>query len=281
MKNHLFNILSSVIAFYIPFQIALLTDLPLVKNLILLIFCIQWISFIPAFIFQTEKFYDLTGSITYLTTVFTALYITDSGNISDYVIVSCVAIWAIRLGSFLFMRIHKAGEDRRFREIKTNFTRFFMTWTLQGMWVSMCLLCVLTALSSYSGIIMNNVFYIGLLIFVIGFIIEVIADHQKTVFRKDINNKDKFISTGLWSYSRHPNYFGEILLWFGVAIMSFSSLQDLQYLTLISPIFVYVLLVYISGIRILENQGDKKWGHLDSYKEYLKNTPRLFFRIFG
>jgi len=281
MKNHLFNILSSVIAFYIPFQIALLTDLPLVKNLILLIFSIQWICFIPAYIFQTEKFFDLTGSITYLTTVFAALYITDSVKISDYVIVSCVAIWAIRLGSFLYMRIHKAGEDRRFREIKTNFTRFFMTWNLQGMWVSMCLLCVITALSSYSGIIMNNVFYVGLLIFFLGFIIEVIADHQKTVFRKDVNNKDKFISTGLWSYSRHPNYLGEILLWFGVAVMSFSSLQDLQYLTLISPIFVYILLVYISGIRILENQGDKKWGHLDSYKEYLKNTPRLFFRIFG
>ncbi len=277
MKNHLFNILSSIIAFYIPFQIALLTDLPLVKNLILLIFSIQWISFIPAYIFQTEKFFDLTGSMTYLTTVLAALYITDSVKISDYVIVSCVVIWAIRLGSFLFMRIHKAGEDRRFREIKTNFTRFFMTWTLQGMWVSMCLLCLITALSSYSGIILNNVFYIGLLIFIFGFIIEVVADHQKTVFRKDLKNKDKFISTGLWSYSRHPNYLGEILLWFGVAIMSFSSLQGLQYLTLISPIFVYILLVYISGIRILENQGDKKWGHLDSYKEYLKNTPMLFF----
>ena len=281
MKNHLFNILSSIIAFYIPFQIALLTDLPLVKNLILLIFCIQWISFIPAFIFQTEKFYDLTGSITYLTTVFTALYITDSGNISDYVIVSCVAIWAIRLGSFLFMRIHKAGEDRRFRDIKPNFTRFFMTWTLQGMWVSMCLLCVLTALSSYSGIIVNNIFYIGLMIFISGFLIEVLADHQKTVFRKNIDNKDKFISSGLWAYSRHPNYFGEILLWLGIAVMSFSSLEGFQYFTLISPIFVYILLVYISGIRMLENQANKKWGHLDSYKEYLKNTPRLFFRIFG
>jgi len=281
MKNHLFNILSSIIAFYIPFQIALLTDLPLVKNLILLIFCIQWISFIPAFIFQTEKFYDLTGSITYLTTVFTALYITDSGNISDYVIVSCVAIWAIRLGSFLFMRINKAGEDRRFRDIKPNFTRFFMTWTLQGMWVSMCLLCVLTALSSYSGIIVNNIFYIGLMIFISGFIIEVLADHQKTVFRKNIDNKDKFISSGLWAYSRHPNYFGEILLWLGIAVMSFSSLEGFQYFTLISPIFVYILLVYISGIRMLENQANKKWGHLDSYKEYLKNTPRLFFRIFG
>ena len=281
MKNHIFNITSSLIAFYIPFQIALLTDLVLVKNLILLIFCIQWVSFIPAFIFQTEKFYDLTGSITYLTAVFYTLYVTGSNNLSDLIIVGCIALWAIRLGSFLFMRIHKAGEDRRFRTIKPNFTRFLMTWTLQGMWVSMCLLCVLTALSSYSGVIMNSIFFIGLIVFILGLSIEIIADYQKTVFRRNIENKDKFITTGLWSLSRHPNYFGEILLWTGVAVMSISSLQGLQYITLISPIFVYILLVYISGIRILEDQAKKKWGHLDSFKEYLKNTPRLFFKIFG
>jgi len=279
MKNHTLNILSSILAFYIPFQLALLTGLPDVKNLILLIFSVQWICFIPAFIFQTEKFFDLMGSITYLTAILTVLYITDTRNISDYIIVACIVLWAIRLGSFLFMRIHKAGEDRRFRDIKPNFTRFFMTWTLQGMWVSMCLLCVITAISS--GIITNSVFYIGLVIFIAGFAIEVVADNQKTVFRKNIANKDKFISTGLWAYSRHPNYFGEILLWFGIAVMSFSSLSGLQYLTLISPIFVYILLVYISGIRILENNGYKKWGHLESYKEYLQNTPRLFFKIFG
>ena len=281
MKNHIFNIISSLIAFYIPFQIALLTDLVLVKNLILLIFCIQWVSFIPAFIFQTEKFYDLTGSITYLTAVFYTLYVTGSNNLSDLIIVGCVAVWAIRLGSFLFMRIHKAGEDRRFRTIKPNFTRFLMTWTLQGMWVSMCLLCVLTALSSYSGVLMNSIFFIGLLIFILGLSVEIIADYQKTVFRRNIENKDKFITTGLWSLSRHPNYFGEILLWTGIAIMSISSLQGLQYITLISPIFVYILLVYISGVRILEAQAEKKWGHLDSFKEYIKNTPRLFFKIFG
>ena len=281
MKNHIFNIISSLIAFYIPFQIALLTDLVLVKNLILLIFCIQWVSFIPAYIFQTEKFYDLTGSITYLTAVFYTLYVTGSNNLSDLIIVACVAVWAIRLGSFLFMRIHKAGEDRRFRTIKPNFTRFLMTWTLQGMWVSMCLLCVLTALSSYSGVIMNSIFFIGLIVFILGLSIEIIADYQKTVFRRNIENKDKFITTGLWSLSRHPNYFGEILLWTGVAVMSISSLQGLQYITLISPIFVYILLVYISGIRMLEDQARKKWGHLDSFKEYLKNTPRLFFKIFG
>ena len=281
MKNHIFNIISSLIAFYIPFQIALLTDLVLVKNLILLIFCIQWVSFIPAFIFQTEKFYDLTGSITYLTAVLYTLYVTGSNNLSDLIIVGCVAVWAIRLGSFLFMRIHKAGEDRRFRTIKPNFTRFLMTWTLQGMWVSMCLLCVLTALSSYSGVVMNSIFFIGLLVFILGLSIEIIADYQKTVFRRKIENKDKFITTGLWSLSRHPNYFGEILLWTGIAIMSISSLQGLQYITLISPIFVYILLVYISGVRILEAQAEKKWGHLDSFKEYIKNTPRLFFKIFG
>ena len=281
MKNHIFNIISSLIAFYIPFQIALLTDLVLVKNLILLIFCIQWVSFIPAFIFQTEKFYDLTGSITYLTAVFYTLYVTGSNNLSDLIIVGCVTVWAIRLGSFLFMRIHKAGEDRRFRTIKPNFTRFLMTWTLQGMWVSMCLLCVLTALSSYSGVVMNSIFFIGLLVFILGLSIEIIADYQKTVFRRNIENKDKFITTGLWSLSRHPNYFGEILLWTGVAVMSISSLQGLQYITLISPIFVYVLLVYISGVRILEAQAEKKWGHLDSFNEYIKNTPRLFFKIFG
>jgi steroid 5-alpha reductase family enzyme len=257
MKNNLFNILSSVIAFYIPFQIALLTDLVLVKNLVILIFCIQWICFFPAYFFQTEKFYDLTGSITYLSIVLSTVYITGTENIADYIIVACVSVWAIRLGSFLFMRIHKAGEDRRFRLIKPNFTRFLMTWTLQGMWVSMCLF-----------------------VFVLGFSIEVIADYQKTVFRKDIRNKDKFITTGLWSLSRHPNYLGEILLWSGIAIMSFSSLEGMQYITLISPLFVYILLVYISGIRMLEDQGSKKWGELESYKEYIKNTPSLFFKFF-
>ena len=281
MKNHIFNLLSSVVAFYIPFQIALLTDLPIVKNIILLIFFIQWISFLPAFIFQTEKFFDLFGSLTYLTAILYTLYVTGSNRLSDYIIVGCIAIWAIRLGSFLFLRIHKAGEDRRFRTIKTNFTRFLMTWTLQGMWVSMCLLCVLTALSSYSGVVMNSIFFIGLTVFILGLAIEIIADNQKTVFRRNIENKDKFITTGLWSLSRHPNYLGEILLWTGIAVMSISSLQGLQYLTLISPIFVYILLVYISGIRMLEDQADKKWGHLDSYKEYVKNTPSLFFKIFG
>jgi steroid 5-alpha reductase family enzyme len=123
----------------------------------------------------------------------------------------------------------------------------------------------------------NLLFFVGLLFFLIGLIFEIVADNQKTKFRNDPTNNDKFISSGLWSYSRHPNYAGEIILWLGLSIIAFSSLNDWQYITLISPLFTYVLLVYISGVRILEASGRKKWGHLESYQDYLKKTPSLFF----
>ena len=114
--------------------------------------------------------------------------------------------------------------------------------------------------------------------FIVGFTIEVIADYQKTVFRSDPGNKNKFIKSGLWSRSRHPNYFGEIILWFAIALISFSSLNGTQYLTLISPIFTYLLLVYVSGVRMLEARGDVKWGDNEEYIKYKKETPMLFFK---
>ena len=125
----------------------------------------------------------------------------------------------------------------------------------------------------------TSYFYIGLLIYIAGISIEIIADKQKTRFRSFEKNKDTFITSGLWSKSRHPNYLGEILLWFGISVMSISSLSGFQYITLISPVFSYILIVYVSGVRILEESGREKWGHLDSYKEYIKNTPVLFFKL--
>lgn len=279
MKQALLNIIFSFIAFSIGYGIALLTGLELIQNAILIAYIIQWIAFIPAFLFQTEKFYDLTGSITYLSVVIYVSYKSYASmntNLGSILLAACIIIWTIRLGSFLFLRIHKAGEDKRFRHIKPSPTRFFMTWTLQGMWVSICSMCALTAIASANGVIQNSLFYIGLLVFVVGFIIEIIADTQKSTFRKDPNNKDQFIQHGLWSYSRHPNYFGEITLWTGIAIMSISSLSGGQYSTLISPVFTYLLLVYVSGVRLLEISGKEKWGHLESYQNYVRNTPTLF-----
>ena len=278
MKNILFNLSASAVAFYIPFQIALLTDIGLVKNAVLIAFVIQWVLFIPAYLMQTEKFYDLAGSLTYISIISYVFYKSSEFNLGNLVLSLFIIIWAVRLGSFLFFRIKKAGEDKRFRDIKPSPTRFFMTWTLQGMWVSICSACAITAMSTSEGILMNTLFFVGAITFILGFLIEVIADNQKTKFRSNPNNKDKFISTGLWSYSRHPNYLGEITLWTGVAIMSFSSLSGLQLITLISPVFTYFLLVYVSGVRLLEARGKRKWGHLDSYQEYIKNTPTLLFK---
>lgn len=276
MKTSFKELLFALFAFTLSFSVAYITEIKIVKDAVLIAFLIQWVLFIPAYIFQTEKFYDLSGSLTYISIVsfcFYNNYESDNINLGNIIISTLIIMWAIRLGSFLFIRIKKAGEDIRFREIKKSPSRFFMTWTLQGMWVSLCSACALAGIAN--GIEINSYFYVGIVIFVIGFTTEIIADNQKSIFRKDLNNKDKFISSGLWKYSRHPNYLGEITLWLGISIISFSSLAGWELITLISPIFTYLLLVYVSGIRILDYNGNKKWGHLDSYKDYRKNTPRL------
>lgn len=273
----------AVLGFIIPFGISLLIGNPLVQNIVLAIYIIQWIAFIPAYVFQTEKFFDLTGSITYSGVFAYLIYLTTSGSINtnwgSIVIAVCVILWAFRLGTFLFSRIAKDGEDKRFRTIKPSPSQFFMTWTLQGAWVSLCSLCAITGISSDTGIIINPIFYIGLFMFIGGFAIEIIADQQKTIFRAIPENREKFITSGLWSLSRHPNYFGEIALWTGVAVMSFSSLSGIEFLTLISPIWTYLLLVKISGVRMLEGRGHVKWGDNKDYISYIENTPMVFIKF--
>ena len=270
--NKVINIVISAAAFLVAVLLANATGIDLVLKVVFIAFALQWLAFIPAYVFQTEKFYDLMGSITYLSVMWFSLASTSEQftalNGANIAIVLLITLWALRLGTFLFMRIHKDGEDKRFRSIKPSATQFFMTWTLQGLWVSMCSMCALTAISSETGVVMNTLFYIGLGLFIYGFCIEIIADNQKSKFRSIPENKDKFITTGLWAKSRHPNFFGEIVLWAGIAVMSFSSLNGLQYLTLISPVFTYLLLVYVSGVRMLEARADKKWGQDEEYIKY-------------
>ena len=255
----------------------------LVGQILVMTFVIQWIAYIPAFLFKTEKFYDLTGSLTYIGTILFALYATGSlanltlGNI---LVGLAIIVWAIRLGSFLFMRIRKDKKDGRFDSIKTSFSQFFMTWTLQGMWVFICSSAALIAIANPSGIPINSLFILGLLMFIFGFAIEVIADNQKSAFRSIPENKNSFINEGLWARSRHPNYFGEITLWAGITVMGISTFEGMNYLAIFSPIFSYLLLVYVSGVRMLEGRGHKKWGHLEDYQNYKKNTPKLIPKIF-
>ena len=255
----------------------------LLQQVLIITFVVQWVAYVPAYALKTEKFYDLTGGLTYLSIFIYCLIATQSiehVKFSNIIVAGAIMIWAIRLGSFLFMRIARDGKDKRFNLIKTSFSRFFMTWTLQGMWVFICSSSALVAITSPTGVIVNNVFILGFLLFFAGFVIEVIADNQKSKFRSIEENRDSFINEGLWSRSRHPNYFGEIILWLGITVMSISSFSGINYLAIFSPIFTYLLLNYISGIRILEARGNEKWGHLDEYDNYKENTPKLIPKIF-
>ena len=268
----------------ISFNSIEMSGVNLVGHLLVMVFVIQWIAYIPAFIFKTEKFYDLTGSLTYITAISFALYSTNTSqnlDLGSLIIGAAIIIWAVRLGSFLFMRIHKDKKDGRFDSIKTSFSQFFMTWTLQGMWVFICSSAALVAIASPTGVVINIIFFLGLALFVLGFAVEVIADNQKTKFRSIPENKDQFINEGLWARSRHPNYFGEITLWTGITVMGISTFEGMNYLAIFSPIFSYLLLVYVSGVRMLEFRGQRKWGHLDEYNTYKKNTPKLIPKIFS
>ena len=252
--------------------------IPILFICVAIAFIIQWLAFIPAYIQQTEKFYDLVGSITYLSVTWIAVLLSPVVDLRSWLLLAIISIWAIRLGTFLFRRVRAAGEDRRFREVKTSFVRFLIYWTVQGLWVSLTLAAALAAITSMTRRDLGIYAFFGFLLWVAGFSIEVIADRQKSTFRADPNNANKFINTGLWSWSRHPNYFGEILLWVGVAIIAIPVLSGWQWVTLISPIFVAILLTRVSGIPILEKLADEKWGGQAEYEDYKAKTPVLIPR---
>jgi len=241
-------------------------------------FVIQWVVFVPSYRAQTEHWYDITGSATYLTVTIGTLLLAGRFDARSILLTLLVCVWALRLGTFLFRRIKKAGADTRFDDIKPSFTRFLMAWTLQGLWVFLTLAAALAAMTATSVPTFGLIGWIGLAIWVLGFGIEALADAQKQAFRKDPANKGRFIDSGLWAWSRHPNYFGEITLWVGVALIALPALSGWQYVTLISPVFVYFLLTRVSGIPMLESRADERWGEEPAYQAYKARTPVLFPR---
>jgi steroid 5-alpha reductase family enzyme len=253
----------------------LIMGIPFFAFLVGISFLIQWLVFIPAYLLQSEKFFDLTGSITYIIIASVAVFSSKDFHPRSILLWFLILVWAIRLGGFLFNRIQKSGKDDRFDELKTSFIRFLNVWTIQGLWVSITLAAALVAMTTSHRKAIGMYAVVGILLWVVGFVIEVIADYQKSRFNKNPDNRGKFIQTGLWSRSRHPNYFGEIMLWIGIAMISLPVFKGLQWIAMISPVFVILLLTRVSGIPLLEKKADKKWGGRKEYEDYKKRTPVL------
>ncbi|MEM8886977.1 MAG: DUF1295 domain-containing protein [Bacteroidota bacterium] len=254
-------------------------EFPLYALCVILGFAINWLAFIPAFRMQTEKFFDLTGSLTYIGLTLFALFMSENIDQRSSLLGAMVILWAVRLGSFLFQRIHKTGKDDRFDKIKPDFMRFWNTWTLQALWAVLTVAPAWIAITAIERKELGIMGMVGVALWVIGFLIEVIADRQKTQFRNDPANKERFIQSGLWSKSRHPNYFGEIVLWLGITLIAIPVLQGCQLIALISPIFVTLLLTRVSGIPMLEAKAERKWGDEEAYQNYKKNTPILIPKL--
>lgn len=234
--------------------------------------------FIPSYLARTDHYYDVTGSITYITVTAVALITADVRDARTMIAALLIFIWAGRLGSFLFRRVRRSNGDRRFDQIKQSWIRFLMAWMLQGLWITLTAGAALAAMTSGAKTNFGILGVVGLIVWVIGFGIEAVSDAQKSAFKKESANDGKFINVGLWRWSRHPNYFGEIALWTGMAIMVLPALSGWQFVTLISPLFVTVLLTRISGLPMLERRADKKWGGQPDYEAYKANTPVLVLR---
>lgn len=251
--------------------------LPVFALAVAVAYVVQWIAFIPAWQKQTEVHFDLTGALTYISVTLLVLGLVDERGPRTLLLAGLIVVWAARLGSFLFLRVRGAGGDGRFDHIKPDPLRFLGVWTVQGLWVSLTAAAAWIAMSGRGDQGIDAFAVVGALIWVTGFTIEVVADTQKSAFNR--KHKGRFVDVGLWSRSRHPNYFGEILLWIGIAVIALPALSGWQLVGLISPVFVTLLLTRVSGIPLLEKRAEKKWGADPAYREYVEQTPVLLPRL--
>lgn len=244
-------------------------------------FAVQWTAFLVSAFFQTEVFFDLLGSSTFVLGACASLALGGGFHERQVMATTLVSVWAVRLGTFLFMRILQTGRDSRFDGVRNVPPMLFGYWTIQGVWVFAVLLPVVALNASpKAGPWMQPTDILGLGLWAFGFLFETVADYQKYFFRLDDANKDKWISTGLWSLCRHPNYFGEMVLWWGMYLLCFAGLHSptTKALGLVSPVFTMWSLLYLSGVPLIERAGDRRWGAQAEYLKYIEETPCIIPR---
>lgn len=228
--------------------------------------------------FKFDKVTDFAGGTNFIVLAILTLILGESYLPRQILVTACVTLWGIRLSGFLFYRILKTGQDERFNEIRENFWAFLGFWVYQMFWVwTGCFATILVnANVSASSTELTTQDYIGLAMFVIGFFFEAEADRSKFAFKMNEANKGKWCDSTVWSVSRHPNYFGEMTMWWGIWVVAQQAFTaDWMYASLIGPIFTMLVLCFLSGMNLSEPQYDTKWASNDGYQEYRRTTSIL------
>jgi len=237
---------------------------------------IQAFFFLFAASFKTDKVTDLSYGLTF---IFIANYWlfrgADTAGLYEIALSAMVTIWGLRIAGYLLFRILKTGTDSRFDDKRNDLVKFGKFWLLQGIAVWVIMIPVVYILTRAETTSMPLVAVVGAGIWLTGLVIETLADAQLYKFRfvkKKEDKKTAWIDEGLWHYSRHPNYFGEMLVWWGLFVYGIGVYEGLGWLAIVGPLFITLLLRYGSGIPILEKANDKRWGGKKEYQEYKKST---------
>ena len=232
----------------------------------------QFIFFIIAAYFKFDKVTDFAGATNFFAISTTTLLLGGSFNTRQLLISLGCSLWSIRLTGYLLMRILKIKKDERFDNLNRGFTlQYGQFWFIQALWVIIVSSPIIIVNSQCCiNLELNSQDAIGILLWIIGFIIESVSDYQKFNFKNNENNINKFCNVGLWSISRHPNYFGEITLWWGIFIISCRIFSPIMYISILSPLTITILLLFVSGVNLLEKSSNNKYGNLIEYIEYKK-----------
>ena len=252
-----------------------INEIPIVYLFTSSILILNSTFFLHSYIYRTDIFFDLVGSLSFLSIGVISLLLIPNIDANQILVFFLLLFWSLRLGPFLFIRRLGANNDERLEEFFKSPISLYFLWSMNSLWVFFTSLSMIIIFSSPNENEFGLIQWLGLIVWVTGYVIEVISDSQKTKFNKF--NKGKFINIGLWKYIRHPNYLGEIIIWVGIFIISLNYIHSLtSFLSILSPIFVFLLLRFITGVPQLEARGKEKWGHLDEYNSYKEKTGLLF-----
>ncbi len=248
-----------------------------ILHLFLISLALNGLFFIFAAILKTDVFTDITYSLTFIVLSTVLLITAPALAFWQIGLAAAVILWGLRLGSYLFTRILTIKVDHRFDDKRGNVVAFGSFWLLQALTVAIVMLPVYGLLhgTAGAGTPPANILIIAALLYISGLLIETVADAQKFAFKQTAAGKGRWMQSGIWRYSRHPNYFGEMLVWWGLALPGVFLFNGLQWLYFIGPVFITLLLLFVSGIPLLEKSADKKWGNDPEYISWRDTTSLL------